>query len=253
MVIQNRLQRKILAGRHLIKSKKQNNKENQKILTSTKNIPCGASLNSRQSLEAIFVGNRLNKYMVFRGHQECLGERSVLRWILRSLRHKKRGLGRFVMVFLNFNMLNTRMKIMNQAFKKRKGIKWLFQMEAYMKVSGTKVQTHVTAEVIKFGQMAQYMMAIGRMIKQMDEVDWFMLMATFTMAIGKMIKLMVSVFINISKELNTKDIGKMINNMVKEKKNGLMERNTRAHTNTERKKVSVRSTGQMDRVTRATS
>lgn len=40
-----------------------------------------------------------------------------------------------------------------------------------MKVSGTKVQTHVTAEVIKFGQMAQYMMAIGRMIKQMDEVD----------------------------------------------------------------------------------
>lgn len=40
-----------------------------------------------------------------------------------------------------------------------------------MKVSGTKVQTRVTVEVIKFGQMAQYMMVIGRMIKRMDEAD----------------------------------------------------------------------------------
>lgn len=70
--------------------------------------------------------------------------------------------------------------------------------------------------------MVPNMKDYGKIIQQMDVVNFIMLMEIFTKENGMMIKLMDGEFIYIKMELNMKGNGKMINKMVKVKKNGLM-------------------------------
>ena len=73
--------------------------------------------------------------------------------------------------------------------------------------------------------MAQYMKDGGKIIKQMEKADLYMLMEMYMMAIGLMIKLMVLVYTAIQMVLNMKDIGKKINKIGMVLKYGLTEQN----------------------------
>ena len=62
-------------------------------------------------------------------------------------------------------------------------------------------------EAIKSGLMVVSMRAIGQMIRQMEEVDLYMLMEIFMMDFGKMTKPTDMDNILTRMELNTREIG----------------------------------------------
>ena len=57
-------------------------------------------------------------------------------------------------------------------------------------------------EEFKYGQMVLGMMGSGKMTKQMDMADQFMLMEMYTKVLGQMMMLMEWVHINIMKVAN---------------------------------------------------
>jgi len=156
------------------------------------------------------------------------------------------------MVFLNSSTVSIRMKTMSPESRKKRETWSHSLMAVFSMVNGIRAQINDTAEAIKYGQMVQYMMDIGKLTKRMVVVDSFMLTATFMMVIGRMTKLTVLVSINISKGHNMKATGKMTNSMVKAKRNGQMVLAMKAHINMAKKKVLAILIGQTALVTKGT-
>ena len=77
-------------------------------------------------------------------------------------------------------------------------------------------------EEYNIGRMAQNIKVIGEMIWLMEKEDWFILMEIFILANGRMIKQMGLEYIWMQMGRDTKENGKKINKMEKENNFELM-------------------------------
>lgn len=121
-----------------------------------------------------------------------------------------------------------------------------------MKESGICNQVSDTVEAIKFGAMAAYMKATGKMIKLMVEEDLYTLMEIFTMVSGKTTKPMDLANTLTQTVPSTRDIGLMISSMDRERKNGQMVRNMKEIINLVKKTDLESSYGLTDLHTKVT-
>jgi hypothetical protein len=98
-------------------------------------------------------------------------------------------------------------------------------------VNGTRRLTRRTVGESKYGQMAQDMMAFGRMISLKDMADLSMSRVTFMKDNGKMIRLMALESIRIAMATDTLETGRRTNSTARVWKFGLTTLNTTAITN----------------------
>ena len=89
---------------------------------------------------------------------------------------------------------------------------------------------HVKVKAYKFGLMVHDMKDIGKVIKQMEGVDSYMLMVMCMKETGEMIKLMEMEFILMLMDPVIRVVGLMTNSMVMVLKNGLMALHMKEHT-----------------------
>lgn len=126
------------------------------------------------------------------------------------------------------------------------------RMELVMRESGM-IQARRMEEAFNFGSMAQFMRAIGKMIKRTVKVVSSMLMEMFTTVNGKMTKLMATDTIITPMAPSMKANGLKINNMARVKRFGPITLTMKEPTAMERSMGMVSSTGLMDLPTQETS
>jgi len=88
--------------------------------------------------------------------------------------------------------------------------------------NGMLIRMFVMEEEYKYGQMERNIQVIGKMIKQKEKENYFMLMEMYMKVIGSMTNQMDLVFIHIQMVQGMKENGKMINRMEEVRNFGLM-------------------------------
>ena len=111
------------------------------------------------------------------------------------------------------------------------------------KVNGISKLTKSTGEAIRYGVMAAFTKATGRMGKLMAGVDLFMPMATSTMESGRMTSHMATENTLKMTEQSTGGPGSMTRSMVRAKRPGPMEQAMKAITNTDKRLGSANLNG----------
>ena len=106
-----------------------------------------------------------------------------------------------------------------------------------------------TAKVFNYGMMAQFMWGIGKMIRRMARVAWFMLMGMFTKVIGSPIRLKGGGHMSIWMEQSMLEIGKKTGNRGTVWKLGRMELSTKVIMKMEKSTGSAHSDGPMAQFT----